>query len=524
MYEACFGLSKRPFASVPRVDEYFPAATIEAARTTLIRCIERAEGTALVVGPSGTGKTLLCQMLAEHFKESFAVAVLSSGRLNSRRALWQAILFELGQPYRGMDEGELRLALVDHLTAGEACPQGMLLLVDEAHTLPLRVLEEIRTLTNLVHHGQPRIRLVLLGGPLLEERFASPKLESFSQRVVARCYLEPFNQGETQQYIHAQVDQAGGNGDELFSPEACQAVYQATDGIPRLVNQVCDHALLLAYTAGRPQVDQACAEEAWADLQQLPTPWNDECRAGKAEGGVIEFGGLENDQTEGDEAAGVPTVSMLRVAPESGEAIAEPAERIEGIQQTLVELEEDFQPAGSIGPEVELVFDDSVSAFDEEFEEEEVVADRHVPRRDGDQQKPAQALDTDDRQTAAQPESPPGRSSQEPVVSERPEPEDVGRDGTADDEAVEPVADGSDDERTAGWGGEPETVPLRHEAAATASESTQAGAAAAKSGVDGEGIIIVEEGYNEGEAQQRHPVVPVRRQAYGRLFATLRRS
>ena len=509
MYEACFSLSKRPFASVPRVDQYVPAATIEAARETLTRCIGRAEGTALVVGPSGTGKTLLCQMLAEHFKDSFAVAVLSSGRLGSRRALWQAILFELGQPYRGMDEGELRLALVDHLTAGGACPQGMLLLVDEAHALPLRLLEEIRTLTNLVYRDQPQTRLVLLGGPLLEERLASPKLESFSQRVVARCYLESLNRRETQQYIHAQINRAGGHGEELFQCEACQAVYQATDGIPRLINQVCNHALLLAYTAGRRQVDRACAEEAWADLQQLPTPWNDESREGKAEGGVIEFGGLDDDHTECDEAAGVGTVSMLRVAPESGEPIAEPAERIDGIQQALAELEEDFHPAGSIGPEVELLFGDSVSAFNEEFEEEEVVADRCVPPRDGDQEKPAVASETDDRQTAAQSGSPPSRPSQEPRVTRRSDEEHAGQDETADEEG-------------AGWSGGAETVPLRHEAAAEAAESTEVAAAPAGSEAEGEGIIIVEEGYCEGEAPRRHPVVPVRRQAYGRLFATLR--
>ena len=159
-----------------------------------------AAGIGMVVGPSGTGKTLLCRMLAEHFKERFKVAMLCSGRLSTRRALLQAIHYELGQPYRGMDEGELRLALVDYLTLGEDCPTGMVLLVDEAHTLPYRLFEEIRMITNLVCNGQPRVRLVLAGGPLLEERLASPKLESFSQRLVARCYLEPLSRTETQKY------------------------------------------------------------------------------------------------------------------------------------------------------------------------------------------------------------------------------------------------------------------------------------------------------------------------------------
>ena len=114
MYEACFGLDRRPFASVPQVSDYFPAEAIESARLTLGRCVERGEGAGMVVGPSGTGKTLLCRMLAKQFCDpscdqscnTMAVAMLSSGQLGTRRALLQAILYELGRPYRGMDEGE----------------------------------------------------------------------------------------------------------------------------------------------------------------------------------------------------------------------------------------------------------------------------------------------------------------------------------------------------------------------------------------------------------------------------------
>ena len=140
--------------------------------------------------------------------------------------------------------------------AGDGSSRGMVLLVDEAHTLPLRLLEEIRLLTNLARNGQPLVRLVLAGGPVLEERFASPKLDSFSQRLSARCYLEAFNRTETQEYIQSQINSAGGRGEQVFPEATCQSVFQATGGVPRLINQVCDHALLLAYVAGR-QADRA---------------------------------------------------------------------------------------------------------------------------------------------------------------------------------------------------------------------------------------------------------------------------
>ena len=376
MYITCFDLDRRPFASVPRSDQYFPGEAIERARTTLARCLQRGEGAGMVVGPSGTGKTLLCQVLAEQLGESFQVALLSSGRLSARRALLQAILYELGQPYRGMDEGELRLALIEHLTAGEDCPQGMVLLIDEAHTLPLRLLEEIRMLTNIARDGQPRVRLVLAGGSVLEERFASPKLDSFSQRLVARCYLESFNRTETEQYIHAQIDGAGGSGEELFPSPTCQSVYQATDGVPRLINQVCDQALLLAHVNGWQQIEPAHVEEAWADLQQLPTPWNGESQ----DEAVIEFGTLEDQPPDdGDSTAEQDAAPSLRISPEtdhSGADSTEPAEQLEKIEQMLADVEEEFQPAGSIRPELELVF---VDPFEEEFEEEEVIADRYAP-------------------------------------------------------------------------------------------------------------------------------------------------
>ena len=382
MYEASFGLRSRPFPAVPRTDRYFPAQAIETARQTLARCIERGEGPGLVIGPAGTGKTLLCQLLAEQFTSTLAVAHLASGGLRTRRGLLQAILFELGQPYRGLDEGELRLALVDYLTTGAVCAQGVLLLVDEAHTLPLRLLEEVRVITNLVVGGQPRVRLVLAGAPVLEERLASPRLESFSQRLAARCYLEALHRSETQAYIEAAIRTAGGSAEKIMAAEACQAVYHATNGVPRLINQVCDHALLLAYAAGEQEVSRARIEEAWGDLQQLPTPWNGEPAAARDQGS-IEFGCLEDEPAQ---AASPPAAAEASLAEEpsvvcvSGAAEAplpEPIERIESIERALELLDEDFRPAGSIGPEVEVVFDES-DPFSEPFEEEEIIVDRYM--------------------------------------------------------------------------------------------------------------------------------------------------
>jgi hypothetical protein len=310
-----------------------------------------------------------------------AIAMLSSGRICTRRNLFQAILFELGLPYRGMEDGELRLALTDHLTTNETHQNGLLLLVDEAHTLPLRLLEEARLLTNLVRNGQPRVRLMLSGASVLEERIASPKLESFNQRIVARCYLQAFNYDETLAYIRSEIANVGGNADQVFAQDALQTVHRATDGIPRLVNQVCDHALILAYANGMRQIGQAGVEEAWADLQQLPTPWNASAAPPDQPRDIIEFGALEDVVPMKPPAE--PTATRLRaVGEQDGDDdetdlfYGEPVERLAKIEAKLESIEGDFQPRASGLPQVELVFPGAVDPFEEEFVEEEVVIDR----------------------------------------------------------------------------------------------------------------------------------------------------
>ncbi len=371
MYEAFFKLRSRPFLAAPQTSRYFPAMVIENARKTLARCIERGEGAGLLVGPLGTGKTLLCQMLSEAFQGEFSVAFLSSGRLATRRALLQAILYELGLPFRGMDEGELRLLLLDHLEPTPQGNQGLLLLVDEAHTLPWRLLEEIRLITNLVRDGQSRVRVILAGGPILEERFASPKLSSFSQRLAARCYLESLDSVETAAFVRAQISAVGGDPAQLFQDEALQSVHRATDGIPRLINQVCDHALILASLGGLDRLTSETIEEAWADLQQLPTPFRT-VRANEAGASqIVEFGGLSDAQEE------MPEAIPFRAAATQRLHVAQPDEQLDAIHEQVSQMAAEFQPIGSQDSEIELDFPEFGDPLGEKFAEEEVVLDRY---------------------------------------------------------------------------------------------------------------------------------------------------
>lgn len=298
MYEPFFQLKHRPFLAAPVVQRYFPAAAIERARLTLMRCIQRAQGTGLILGPTGTGKTLLCNLLAEQFRNTHRVVLLGGGKLCTRRALLQSILFELRLPYQEQTEGALRLSLTASLEPTADPGAGLLLIVDEADTLPLRLIEELRMLTNIVRNGLSRVQLILSGATSLEERLANPKFESFNQRVAARCYLQPLTRDETFNYVAWQVQVAGGDLRRVFDTSALQAAYEATEGIPRLINQVCDYALHAAAAAGQQPVSGELIADSWAELQQIPSPWaahaySESAASGTSASPVIEFGTLD---------------------------------------------------------------------------------------------------------------------------------------------------------------------------------------------------------------------------------------
>ncbi len=294
-----FRFRHRPFAAAADTANYVPFESIEAAIDATSGAVRREAGAAVVIGTSGLGKTMLCRVLAERLAESHEVVLLATSRLVTRRALLQNILFELGLPYRDREEGELRLGLLDHLRSRHNRTAGLLLLVDEAHTMPPRLLEELRALTNIVRDGRPRAHLVLVGNQSLDERLNHPKLDAIQQRIASRCYLYPMSRDETRRFVGRQWTQA--IADEItlpFDAAALDRIHAAADGIPRLANQLCDHALMLANARRRTSIGAEAIDEAWSDLQQMPTPWQVGQRetpgGARPTGAVIEFGTLDD--------------------------------------------------------------------------------------------------------------------------------------------------------------------------------------------------------------------------------------
>ena len=394
-------LLSRPFVSAPDPGRYFPAGATEEARRRISRIIERGEGPALVIGSAGMGKTTLLEVLATQFREHLNTVCLAGAQLCTRRALLQMILFRIGLPYRELDEGELRLSLHNYLLPQDGNPKRILLLVDEADSLPSRLLEELRALTNLCAGGQILVSLVLAGNANLEERFAAPELEVFSQRISTRCYLSAFGREETFQYVRSQIAAAGQDPDASFSPEALEAIFAATDGVPRLINQLGDQLMWTIAKKGDLPLNGATVQQAWSELQQLPAPWNtQQHEASMGDGTVVEFGELDNadapvdeavfqhvgehleednfETTEDDELpASIPINSSQHAPTELFSTANIYAETIDATEQLLQQLQEIDTEIVAIEQAAEAKQPSHSNPFDEQFAFEEVLQDQY---------------------------------------------------------------------------------------------------------------------------------------------------
>ena len=341
MYDSFFGFRKRPFLANPTLERYFPAEGIEQAFATVSKTLTRGDGPVAIMGPTGCGKTLLCLRIADAWRKNFDVILLSSARLCTSRALLQSLLFELRMPYRDLSEGELRLSLMERLQPSIENPSdGLILIVDEAQALSLKLLEELRGLTNLSRDGLPRVRLILVGSLRLDELLGHPRMESLNQRLATRCYLTHLTANETVRYVKHKIELAGVPSSHIFSEDALRAIHKATSGVPRLVDQVADHVLELAEQVEQRPVSVALVDRAWRELQQIPGVWDHVQTPAMPS---IEFGSLDED--DNDEAE-FEIASPISKGPTTSFVASEPAAPLSPFSY----LDEEFGGMASANP------------------------------------------------------------------------------------------------------------------------------------------------------------------------------
>jgi type II secretory pathway predicted ATPase ExeA len=339
MYEQVFNFNSRPFTAAPYVKHYFAGEAIQSALEQTRLNVDRGAGPVVVVGATGTGKTLLLAVLEANYRDHVSVVNLACARLQERKDLLQSILHQLSVPFQGLSETELRFALIDYLQPNPTCVSGIILLVDDAHGLSAGLLDELGLITNYVSEGQPRVRLILAGSHRLEENLNEAKLESLNQRIASRCYLENMSRSEASRYLVEHVDRVGGEGAKLFPEEACRIIHEVTDGYPRLINQVADHSLMLAATRGMSAITEDCVREAWAVVQsipatfqpQMPTMSEPSDLSGNESWSVLEFGQLDGGD---DNEAGV---SIFPTETEASSVQNAPAECLETVYESFQE-------------------------------------------------------------------------------------------------------------------------------------------------------------------------------------------
>jgi type II secretory pathway predicted ATPase ExeA len=273
MSESFFGLRKRPFAALPNVDCFVPLNGICQAYDGLLQTALEGRGIGVLTAPAGLGKTLVCQRLARELSHSFSVVFLPSGNFLTRRSLLQAILFELGHSFVRMGDQELRLALSAMLQAIRPTRQGLVLIVDEAHLLAARMLEELRALLNLGDGGEPLVRLIVSGQLGLEETLSRPQCDAFNQRIACQVMLPSLTRDESTSYVTRRLAWAGANVSEVFVRDALTAICEASDGVPRCLHQLADHCLTLATNRTEKPINLRTVREALDHLKQLPLTW-----------------------------------------------------------------------------------------------------------------------------------------------------------------------------------------------------------------------------------------------------------
>ncbi len=268
MYAKHFGLVELPFSLTPDPRFSYSNSLYREAFATLRYGIESRKGFIVITGEAGTGKTTLLRRLMRTEEATVHTAFIFNTHLEFTELL-RLVLTDLGIGHSAQDRLTLMAQLNDYLIEQLHKDHIVSVLVDEAQNLSDEMLEELRLLSNLETDRAKLIQIVLMGQPELERKLNQPQFCQLKQRVAVRCRLAPLRSDEVAPYIHSRLQTVGYTGKELFDQGSVQKIAQHSKGIPRLINVICDNALLIAYATSQSKVSAKIIDEVARDLQLL---------------------------------------------------------------------------------------------------------------------------------------------------------------------------------------------------------------------------------------------------------------
>lgn len=246
MYQEFFRLTEAPFDITPNPRFLFYSAKHREAFNHLLFGIRERKGFVQLTGEVGAGKTTLCRAALEQLERHYTVALILNPVMSADE-LMRAIGVEFGLPVSGLDRLTTLGVINQFLLQQVERRRDTVLIIDEAQDLTDELLEQVRLLSNLETEQRKLLQIVLLGQPELRDRLNQHKLRQLRQRITVRYHLPPLSRPEMADYIAHRLHVSGGNGQPYFTVPALWRVYRYTKGIPRLINALCDKALLAGF-------------------------------------------------------------------------------------------------------------------------------------------------------------------------------------------------------------------------------------------------------------------------------------
>ena len=266
MYTSFFGLREKPFELTPDPRFLFLGRQHKEALSRMTYGVKNRKGLIVLTGEVGTGKTTLVRALLEHLESDAQVACLFNTQV-SAIDFYKLLFRDLSLPLADQDKTYYQQELQSFLEKSHRDQKTTILIVDEAHYLDDRLLGEIRVMANFETTRAKLLQMLLVGQPELNDHLDRPQWRQLRQRITVRYHLDPLNRDETHRYILTRMRIAGGEQDEVFTWRAIQRIWEYSRGVPRLINNICDNALLTAYARERSTVDDKIIRECVRELE-----------------------------------------------------------------------------------------------------------------------------------------------------------------------------------------------------------------------------------------------------------------